>query len=135
LTVRLLDDLIYSVSAYLTVYASISAALVLLHFVAEFLYSLASITASRTTHNELLTRILGAKMSFFSDTPSGHITSCFSSDFSMFDRAVADSFSPVTTAFLGILTSIGVFLMLSRYYILALLPLSFIYGYIHSRYR
>lgn len=116
-------------------YATLSACLVGLHLTSEYLYAEASMMASRITHDELIERIINAKLSFFSDSPSGDITSRFSSDMGMFDRAVADSFAPVASSMLGILAGTGVILVISPVYIFAVVPLTVMYGYIHSRYR
>ena len=101
----------------------------------EYLYTEASMTASRITHDELIERILNAKLTFFSDSPSGDITSRFSADMGMFDRAIADSFSPVTSSMLGIFAGVGVFVTMSPSYIVAVIPLIIVYAYVHSKYR
>ena len=116
-------------------YATLSACLVGLDLSSEYLYAEASMTASRITHDELIERILNAKLAFFNESPSGDITSRFSADMGMFDRAIADSFSPVASSILGIFAGVGVFVAMSPTYIFAVLPLIIVYAYVHSRYR
>ena len=116
-------------------YSCVSGAVILLHITRQVLYTSAGLLASSCIHTRLLDRILGATISYFSATPSGAISSCFSADFSSIDRDIPSALASVVDAILGILVSVGVVIVASPFYILAVLPLIWMYMRVQSQYR
>jgi ATP-binding cassette subfamily C (CFTR/MRP) protein 1 len=122
-------------SRYLIVYSSISLCVVVLHISRQVLYASAGQRASRSIHQRLLKAVLGARLSFFNTTPSGAITSRFSSDMGAVDSDLSGSIAAVVDAFLGIITGVAVVMIASPYYVLFIVPLVWTYSYVQSKYR
>ncbi|OBZ84683.1 ATP-dependent bile acid permease [Choanephora cucurbitarum] len=98
------------ISYYLGIYFLIGLLSLALTTLNSLLLYHGSLKASKTIHNQLLDRILRAKIRFFDTTPMGRIINRFSSDLECIDQAVAPSlsallFSVIATAYVIILVS------------------------------
>lgn len=107
----------------------------LLHIGRQMLFNGASVQASQVIHDRLLTSILGATFSFFAQTPSGSITSTFSADLSVVDNDISGAVAGVIDAFLSIVSSIVVVVIVSPMYLAVIVPLALAYMYIQTTYR
>lgn len=86
-------------------------------------------------HSQLLHSILGATFTFFNETPSGRITSRFSSDLDVIDESIPSSIQALVDSILGIITGIGVVCFEAPLYILIAIPLTYLYLHIQRQYR
>ena len=128
-------DGVYSIATYLLLYGCISGVVVLLHVLRLLFYALSSLRASSRIHSSLFGSVLGAKMSFFSRTSSGAITSRFSADMQAIDRDLSSSISSVVDAFLGMITAVCVVMLASVWYLACMVPLSWVYYIVQGKYR
>lgn len=134
-TIAKWTDGVYKIGTYLLLYGCISGAVVLFHVLRLLSYALASLRASSEIHSSLFGSVLGAKMSFFSKTSSGAITSRFSADMQAIDRDLAASISSVVDAFLGMITAVSVVMLASVWYVACLVPLTWMYYIVQGKYR
>jgi len=79
--------------------------------------------------------MLGATLTFFNETPSGRITSRFSSDFDTIDFSIPSSIQSLGDSFLGIITGVGVVCLQAPWYIFIAVPLTILYLRVQGQYR
>lgn len=94
-----------NVPYYLTVYALILLAYLIVTFLRMLIASLGSLAASRKVHSHLLKSIFGATFAFFDRTPQGQIMNRFSKDIELVDQELA-SMALGTIHFVGQIISI-----------------------------
>lgn len=99
-----------NIEFYLGVYVLIGVVALIMTFLRSFTMYVGSLKASRRLHQELLERMLRAKVRFFDRTPIGRIVNRFSSDMETIDQAVAPQmsflvYSIVATLFVILLIS------------------------------
>ena len=128
-------DGVYNIRTYLLLYGCISGAVVVFHVLRLLYYALASVRASSRIHASLFGSVLGAKLSFFSKTSTSAITARFSSDMQAIDRDMAASISSVLDAFLGMITAMSVVMLVSAWYLLCMVPLTWAYYIVQGKYR
>ncbi|KAJ1954821.1 hypothetical protein GGI12_005706, partial [Dipsacomyces acuminosporus] len=85
----------HSVAYWLGIYMAIDLIWTVASFGAPLLYKTYGIRASRTIHEELLSRILNAKPVFFDTTPIGRIISRFTSDMRVIDAPLMSSLTSI----------------------------------------
>ena len=125
----------YTFRQYLIGYAVISFVVIIINLGRYFMYAYAGIIASVNLHDSLLRSILGATFSFFNETPSGRITSRFSSDLDVIDDSIHSSVQAIVDSLLGIITGIGVVCVEAPVYIFFAIPLTYLYLYFQRQYR
>ncbi|KAI7870590.1 P-loop containing nucleoside triphosphate hydrolase protein [Spinellus fusiger] len=81
------------VTYYLGVYFLIGVAALIVSTLRSYILYQGSLSASRKIHDELLQRILRAKVRFFDTTPMGRIVNRFSSDLATIDQEIGPSLS------------------------------------------
>ena len=124
-----------SMSAYLGYYTLVSVLVIGANFARYYMYSYAGYVASSDLHSQLLKSTIGATFDFFNRTPSGRLTSRFSSDFETIDDSIPSSIQNLMDALLGIITGVGVVCINSPIYILVAIPLTVLYVFVQSKYR
>lgn len=134
-TIAQWTDGVYTVARYLLLYGCISVIVVIFHVLRQVFYAASSFRASSKIHSSLFASVIGAKMSFFSVTSSGAITSRFSADMQAIDRELSGSISSVVDAFLGMLTALSVVMLASVWYLVCMIPLIWGYYLIQKTYR
>jgi len=73
---------------YLSIYAYFGISQSVMSMMITIVMSMALLKASRTLHNNMLSRIMKAPMSFFDTTPIGRIVNRFSSDVQILDQSL-----------------------------------------------
>eukprot|EP01062_Namystynia_karyoxenos_P044770 TRINITY_DN33033_c0_g1_i1.p2 TRINITY_DN33033_c0_g1~~TRINITY_DN33033_c0_g1_i1.p2 ORF type:complete len:677 (+),score=198.65 TRINITY_DN33033_c0_g1_i1:2068-4098(+) len=96
---------------YAVVYASAVFVFMLFVILSSTSFSYASVKASRGLHNDCVTRLLRAPVSFFETTPSGRILSRLSTDLSTVDVMLAQ-FSDHMIAFISQMTMVVVIILI-----------------------
>ena len=124
-----------SMSTYLGYYTLISVLVIGANFFRYYMYSYSGLIASSDLHGKLLRSILGATFEFFNQTPSGRVTSRFSSDFETIDDSIPSSIQSLMDALLGIVTGVGVVCVEAPLYILVAIPLTMLYIFVQRKYR
>jgi ABC-type multidrug transport system fused ATPase/permease subunit len=81
------------VKYYLGVYFVIGVVALIMTSLRSYIMFTGSLKASNRIHNQLLTRILRAKVRFYDTTPLGRIVNRFSSDLATIDQEIAPSLS------------------------------------------
>jgi ABC-type bacteriocin/lantibiotic exporter with double-glycine peptidase domain len=125
----------FGAARFLFLYGIMSVAIISLHTMRYFMFSYSGITASRKLHDSLLQSILGATFAFFTETPSGRITSRFSVDFDVIDFSIPSSLASLVDSLLGILTGVGVVVISSPVYLFIVIPLTWQYYKVQAQYR
>lgn len=91
---------------------------------------------SALLHEQLLSRTLGAPISFFDVTPVGRILNRFSSDMSTIDEELSQTISQVLNSFFACLGSIGAIAGATKgTFLILLVPLMFLYTRVQSYFR
>eukprot|EP01125_Pyxidicula_operculata_P020715 TRINITY_DN7733_c0_g1_i1.p1 TRINITY_DN7733_c0_g1~~TRINITY_DN7733_c0_g1_i1.p1 ORF type:complete len:1515 (-),score=405.79 TRINITY_DN7733_c0_g1_i1:221-4765(-) len=133
-TSKVFDELGLGVFFYLMVYGVIGAIDAVIILVRSFLIAQAGITASKSIHNKMFKRILHAPVSYFDTVPVGRILNRFSSDQNVIDVELPRTMS---SALDTVLTSFAVLFVIASatpIFLIALLPLSFLYRYVQKYY-
>ncbi|NXL81933.1 MRP2 protein, partial [Leptocoma aspasia] len=86
--------------------------------------------ASRVMHQQLLSNILRAPMSFFDTTPTGRIINRFAKDIFTVDETIPMSFRTWISCFMGIISTLVVICLATPLFAVVIVPLSIIYYFV-----
>ncbi|XP_054838696.1 ATP-binding cassette sub-family C member 2 isoform X1 [Eublepharis macularius] len=100
----------------------------------SFLAARGAVQASGTLHQELLSNILRAPMSFFDTTPTGRIVNRFAKDIFTVDETIPMSFRSWLSCFLGILSTLLLICLATPYFAIVILPLGILYYFVQQFY-
>ncbi|KAK8017660.1 hypothetical protein PG993_013986 [Apiospora rasikravindrae] len=124
-----------SSGVYIGIYAGLGTLQALLMFTFSIELTIFGTTASKALLRQAVFRTLRAPMSFFDTTPLGRITNRFSRDVDVMDNNLTDA---MRMYFLTLATIISVFALIIAffyYFVIALVPLAFIFILAASYYR
>ena len=125
----------FNVKYYLIVYGIIAVANTMFSLMRAFLFAYGGICAARTIHNKILKSVIRGKITFFDVTPLGQILNRFSSDLATVDDSLPFILNIFLANLFGVLGPLLVTVYALPWICLILLPLTFIYVNIQSRYR
>ncbi|CAL6003720.1 Xenobiotic-transporting_ATPase / Multidrug resistance-associated protein [Hexamita inflata] len=97
-------DSITNDDIYMYVYVGVSAATLILNFIALFSFMSLALTASRKLHSNMTRAIIRTKLSFFDITPNGTIINKFTKDTEAIDVAMMRQLIQVSVNIMGIIT-------------------------------
>ncbi|XP_051473900.1 ATP-binding cassette sub-family C member 2 isoform X2 [Apus apus] len=106
----------------------ISQALFLLF--AILLSARGAMRASRVTHQQLLSNILRAPMSFFDTTPTGRIVNRFAKDIFTIDETIPMSFRSWLNCFMALISTLLMISLATPFFVLVIIPLSIFYYFV-----
>ncbi|KAJ3301013.1 hypothetical protein HDU76_005897, partial [Blyttiomyces sp. JEL0837] len=112
---------------YITIYGFIGLCKVLNFAIYEIISTLASLKASRTLHQKLVSSVLGAPLRFFEVTPLGRILNRFSKDIGSIDEAVSQYLTNFLHSVFRLTTIIVVISFFSPTFIVAFIPIAIVY--------
>eukprot|EP00026_Physarum_polycephalum_P000614 Phypoly_transcript_00615.p1 GENE.Phypoly_transcript_00615~~Phypoly_transcript_00615.p1 ORF type:complete len:1444 (+),score=207.64 Phypoly_transcript_00615:19-4350(+) len=121
-------------SYYKFVYLGIGAAIFMLTMCRALMYVHTTITAARTLHNTLLSRIIRVPMSFFDTTPIGRVINRFSRDQASVDAVLPTALSPALNTGLACVAIITVISVVTPYFLVPLLPIAYMMYFLHQYY-
>jgi len=117
---------------YLVCYAVVGLAIAILSASELLILTVCSLIASRAIHTLMFTAFLGASMSFFDTTPTGHIMNRFLQDLAKVDLEVPRSVVNQVTKTISMLSQIGIILLFAPWVIfsmpLIMIPYVFIFN-------
>ncbi|KAI9219265.1 P-loop containing nucleoside triphosphate hydrolase protein [Blastocladiella britannica] len=119
---------------YLGGYVGLCAANVVIQYGLSVFEVSANLRAAVTMHNAMLTRILGAPISFFDATPTGRLVNRFSRDMQTADREVLTSIGAFLWCLSSVVMVIGMVSAISPIFLLFIAPLAFAYRAIALQY-
>ncbi|KAL1511384.1 hypothetical protein AB1Y20_006185 [Prymnesium parvum] len=90
-------------------------------------WMVAVLRAARTMHLNMLKSVLNAKIVFFDINPVGRLLNRFVSDTAAVDNAFPDAFGQLLLACVALLGSLTLVTMVLQWYMIALLPIGFLY--------
>ncbi|GAB0192161.1 ATP-binding cassette sub-family C member 2 [Grus japonensis] len=106
----------------------VSQALFLLF--ATILSAQGAMRASRVMHQQLLSNILRAPMSFFDTTPTGRIVNRFAKDIFTIDETIPMSFRSWLSCFMAIISTLLMITLATPFFALVIIPLSVFYYFV-----
>ncbi|RLW04172.1 hypothetical protein DV515_00005916 [Chloebia gouldiae] len=109
----------------------VSQALFLLF--ATMLSARGTVRASRVMHQQLLSNILRAPMSFFDTTPIGRIVNRFAKDIFTVDETIPMSFRSWISCFMAIISTLIVICLATPFFTVVIIPLSIFYYFVLVR--
>lgn len=119
-----------SVLPYVIEYASFGVSQAIFCFLGYFLFTLASTRAAAVIHNNMLSRILHAPMSFFNVTPVGRITNRFSSDVERVDNEIPSECGVCLELLFRLLGILAAITYTNWYFLVAIVPLCICYYFL-----
>lgn len=120
---------------YMGVYAALGVAQAILTFATGFVTSMLSFYACANLHNDAMTGIMFAKMSFFDLTPIGRLMNLFTKDIDVADNQLADSFRMALNTIGTVLGSVILITVLTHYFvaIVAVILIGYYFGALFYR--
>ncbi|KFQ48159.1 Canalicular multispecific organic anion transporter 1, partial [Nestor notabilis] len=106
----------------------VSQALFLLF--ATILSAYGATRASRVMHQQLLSNILRAPMSFFDTTPTGRIVNRFAKDIFTIDETIPMSFRSWLSCLMGIISTLLMITLATPFFAVIIIPLSIFYYFV-----
>ncbi|XP_065528068.1 ATP-binding cassette sub-family C member 2 isoform X2 [Lathamus discolor] len=97
---------------------------------ATILSSYGAMRASRVMHQQLLSNILHAPMSFYDTTPTGRIVNRFAKDIFTIDETIPMSFRSWLSCLMGIISTLLMITLATPYFALIIIPLSIFYYFV-----
>ncbi|KNE62477.1 hypothetical protein AMAG_07693 [Allomyces macrogynus ATCC 38327] len=122
------------VNYYLLVYLGLGLINIALAFAANMIEMSRSLAAGRILHADLLTRILGAPISWFDSTPIGRVLNRMSKDIQTVDREVIFYLTGTSWAGVSVLIVIGVVTVIAPTFIIFVLPVVLMYRSVSQLY-
>nr|CAD7432255.1 unnamed protein product [Timema monikensis] len=120
---------------YFSVYASLSAASIILSLLSNGIGQYAGAQARRTLHDNMLHNLLKCPMKFFESTPVGRIINRFSMDTGLIDKKLATSIQRLLQFLLLCFSAILVNAVVTPWFLLAAVPICATYYVVQHFYR
>ncbi|KAG2375146.1 hypothetical protein C9374_010150 [Naegleria lovaniensis] len=128
-------DLGYNLPLYIGIYVALGVAAACLTFVQELTFGLSGLKAAKKMHDTSLERVLDAPTSFFDTNPSGRIINRFSKDIESVDTSIMGSLKSFMSGVFSSVSSLVLISSVSYWFILAMIPILFLYYKIQNYYR
>ncbi|NXV09693.1 MRP2 protein, partial [Cettia cetti] len=97
---------------------------------ATLLSARGTMRASRLMHQQLLSNILRAPMSFFDTTPTGRIVNRFAKDIFTIDETIPMSFRTWISCFMGIISTLIMICLATPFFAIVIVPLAIFYCFV-----
>ncbi|KAI8900424.1 P-loop containing nucleoside triphosphate hydrolase protein [Globomyces pollinis-pini] len=123
-----------NLSYYIGMYALIGSSAILALFIRIAVVATGSLTASRSFHSRMVTRILRAPVRFFETTPMGRIINRFTKDLKDIDQDVAFFSGDFLFNIVKVLAYLVIILVLTPISAIGIIPVSLVYASVGKSY-
>eukprot|EP00002_Diphylleia_rotans_P003775 TRINITY_DN1266_c0_g1_i1.p1 TRINITY_DN1266_c0_g1~~TRINITY_DN1266_c0_g1_i1.p1 ORF type:complete len:1203 (-),score=279.41 TRINITY_DN1266_c0_g1_i1:2308-5916(-) len=128
------DNEDYENSFYIGIYVLLGTLQSIFVFLSAIQLAWASIISSATLHDGMLNTILRAPMAFFDTTPLGRIINRFGKDQYTVDDSLPRIVQSYLNTFMFVMGIMFVIIFATPYFVVIILPLSFLYRYVQQYY-
>merc|ERR1711871_475374 len=124
-----------SLRVYLGGVACMATGVALFNYLRTYVGCLFGVAASKVMHWKMISTMLRAPLSYFESTPAGRILQRFSKDLDAIDQQLPSSLGQFMASALQIIGSMIAIIIVSPNFVLALIPIFYLYGTITNYYR
>merc|ERR1711871_839473 len=120
---------------YLGGVACMATGVAIFNYLRTYVGCLFGVEASKVMHWNMISTILRAPLSYLESTPAGRILQRFSKDLDAVDQQLPSSLGQFVASALQIIGSMIAIILVSPNFVLALIPIFYLYGTITNYYR
>jgi len=112
---------------YLSIYGLLGSMSALVTCLAVLVTAIGGLTASSVLHNQMVTSVLRAPISFFDTTPKGRVINRFAKDVDCIDRSIPLTFNALLKLGMNVIGTVAIISSTNSIFLVVLIPLTALY--------